>query len=182
MKKTLWIIAIICGFLAMLVAGFGAGMLAMNGKAQNESVNGYENQDSVTIKDGEKFISESYDFEATSAPEASVYDPAAVDEAMGEEGIDRPKTSGEEQYDWLIEEYGPPIYDGWICNGPAYICRGEEAEEEREDEYSKWADENGIPEDLEDEARAEAEAPWTCEGSGSYGDYSPEGYEGCPGR
>lgn len=163
MKKTLWIIAIICGFLAMLVAGFGAGMLVMNGKAQNESVTGYENQDSITVKDGEKFISESYDFEATPAPEAPVYDPAAVDEAMGEEGI-----SPEE------EANIPP---GWVCDGPAYLCRGEEAEEEREREQQEWLDEQA-----REEAEAEAEAPWTCEGSGSYGDYSPEGYEGCPGR
>ena len=179
-KKVLSVLAIVCFALAILVLGFGAGMLTVADNNQSESTQTYKNQSSVVVKGNTEFKSESFDFEATPAPEVPVYDPAEVDEGIGEEGIDRPKTSGETQMDWFIEQYGPPIYDGWICGGPAYICRGESAEEEREDEYSEWADENNIPEDLEDEARAEGEAPHTCEGSGTYGDYSPEGYEGCP--
>lgn len=180
MKKFWYTVLAISTAVVLVGSGFILWNIVLKGEVSSATTQAYETQGGEMIEEGTELESESYDFEATPAPEAPVYDPAVVDEGMGEEGIDRPKTSGEEQYDWLIEEYGPPIYDGWICNGPAYICRGAEAEKEREDEYNKWAEENGIPEDLEDEAEAEAEAPWTCEGSGSYGDYSPEGYEGCP--
>ena len=80
-----------------------------------------------------------------------------------------------------------PIHDGWHCNGPAYQCRGAEAEREREDEYNEWVqdqldwaeEQEYWDRQAEEEAEAEANAPHTCEGSGTYGDYSPEGYVDC---
>ena len=62
------------------------------------------------------------------------------------------------------------------------------AESEREKSSGEvqweWFEEHGRGEDWdapspEEEAEAEANAPHTCEGSGIYGDYSPEGYADC---
>lgn len=71
-----------------------------------------------------------------------------------------------------------PIPDGWHCNGPAYQCRGAEAEREREEAYWDWVEEeNGY--DSDDGYWFEDTNDTSCEGAGAYGDYSPEGYEDC---
>ena len=164
-KKVFSILAVVCFALSILVLGFGAGMLTVADNNQSESTQTYKNQSSVVVKGNTEFKSESFDFEVTPAPEVPVYDPAEVDEGMGEIGI----PPGEEA----------DIPEGWVCDGPAYLCRGGEMEEDREREYEEWLNDQEAP-SAEEEAEAEANAPWTCEGSGSYGDYSPEGYEGCP--
>lgn len=70
--------------------------------------------------------------------------------------------------------------DGWHCNGPAYQCRSAEAERQRERELLEWLEEQEDQHSqAREEAEAEANAPHTCEGSGIYGDYSPEGYVDC---
>lgn len=84
MKKTLWIIAIICGFLAMLVAGFGAGMLVMNGK-DSEVFSSYENQDAIAVGGNTKVVSTAgaINIKAAPAPDPeSLPDPEDTPEGM----------------------------------------------------------------------------------------------------
>lgn len=120
------------------------------------------NQESITIPSNNP-PGGIYEWENASADPA----PEPVDDEAH-------KSSGEVQYEYFEEEIPP----GWDCAGPAYQCRGAEAEREREEAYWDWVEEeNGY--DSDDGYWFEDTNDTSCEGAGAYGDYSPEGYVDC---